>query len=528
MDPGLVDAQRPGDDPAHRPEGLLAHRRGGDIGLDRARAGDPQHRRIVARNVGHPAPPEHRAAHAGGLDEAGDADPHPAPAAVLLPVDIGRREQLGEQPLVIAAVDDPAADGPEGKGVARHQIAAPHGDAVRADAPRQRIDQAFRHQRGEAETDAAIGAGRAFVGGDGARGVVDEGNGVGAGQADQRGVRFQRRAERVRAIGAGIAAELGLDPEDPAVLVGRQRRLDHRVPGVVAALQMLQPVLGPLDGAAERARREGGDGFLGVDQHLHPEPAADIGRTHLDPRFGEAQELGDPVPQDVRHLGRREDLDRVVAPVVQSEAAAALDGRGRDPGVAEPARDDDRGGGEGIGVFIADETALEQDIAAKRLVHQRRTVFERPGGVGHRVFRLVLDIDQRGGVFGRVRVARDDRGDDLAGEADLGLGDQRPGGGAVAVPARLVHARGDGRGRGGEVGAGEDPDHAVQALSRRRVDFGNPRPRERAPEEMDVQASRRVQVVEEAAAAEDQRSQIVGSIARAQRSPPYQCSARWR
>ena len=288
------------------------------------------------------------------------------PPAIVLLVDPGGVQQLRQQPLVIAAVDDPAADGPERKRPGRHQVAAPDRDTIRADPPRERVHQALRHQGAETEPDAAIGPGRALVGRDRARGVVDEGNGVGAGKADQRGMRFERGAERVRAVGARIAPDLRLQAEDPAFLVGGERGLDHRVAGVVSALQVLQPVLGPFDGAAESARREGGDRLFGVEQHFHPEPAPDIGRPHPDLRLGQAQELRDAVPQDMRHLGRRTDFDHVVAPVVDREAAAAFDGGRRDPGVAEPARDDNRRRGEGIGVGVADEPAFEQDVAAER------------------------------------------------------------------------------------------------------------------------------------------------------------------
>ena len=333
-------------------------------------------------------------------------------------------------------------------------------------------------------------------------------------------MRFERRAQRVGAVGAGIAPELRLQAENPAVPVGRERGLDHRIAGVIAALQMLQPILGPFDRAAEPARREGGDRLLGVEQHLHPEPAADIGHPDPDPGLRQAQELGDAVPQHMRHLGGRADLGHVVAAVMNRDTAAAFDRRRRDPGMAEPARHHDRRRGEGIGVGIADEAAFEQGVAGDRLVDQRGAVRERRGDIGNRVFGLVGDIDQRGGVFRRVGIARDDSGDDLAGEADLGVGDQRPGGGAVAVPVGLVHAGGDRRGRAGEVAAEEDFDHAVRGARRAAVDAGNPCPRERTPQEIDMQASGRVEIVEEAPAAENQRPAVVGVIARAQPPPP--------
>ena len=106
----------------------------------------------------------------------------------------------------------------------------------------------------------------------------------------------------------------------------------------------------------------------------------------------------------MRHLGRRTDFRNVVAAIVNRHTAAALDGRRRDPGVAEPARHDDRRGGEGIVLGIADEAALEQGVGAERRVHLRRAVAERGFHVGDRVFGTPVDVDQRGGVFRGVGV----------------------------------------------------------------------------------------------------------------------------
>ena len=512
----------------HRLEGLLSHRRGGHIGLDRARPGDPQNRRIVARNVRHPAAAKHRAAHAGGLDETGNADPDPAPVPVLLLVDVRGFQQLREQSLVIAAVDDSAGRRPERKGTGRHEVPAPDINPVGADPAGERVDQALGDERGEAEPDAAIGAGGALVGRDGAGGVVDERDGIGSGQPDQRGVRFQRGTQRIGAVGAGVAPDLRLQPQNPAFPVGGERGLDHRVPGVVAALEMLEPILGPLDRAAQPPRGEGGDCLLGVERHLHSEPAADIGRPDPDPGLGETQEPGDSVPQDMRHLCGRPDLDHVVAAVVDREAAAALDGRRRDPGVAEAAGDDDRRVDEGIGIGIAHEAAFEKRVASERVVHEWGAVPESRGDVRHRILGRIVDGDQRSGVLRRVGIARDNGGDDLAGEADFGLGDQRPGGGAVAVPVGLVHARGDGRGDSGEVAAEKNIDDTVRGTRLGSVDAEDPRARERASQEIDMKASRRIEIVEEIAASEHQGPAVVGLGALVQRSAPYQCSARSR
>ena len=213
---------------------------------------------------------------------------------------------------------------------------------------------------------------------------------------------------------------------------------------------------------------------------------------------------------------------------MEREAAAAFDGGGGDPGMAEPARDDHRRRGEGIGVGVADEPAFEQDVAAVRFVDEGRALAKRRGGVGDRIPGFVLDIDQGSGVFRRIRIPRDDGGDDLARETHFGPGDQRPGGGAIAVPVGLVHAGGNRRCRLGEVGAGKDPDHAVHRASRRAIDTGDPRAGERASQEVDVQASRRVEIVEEISAAEYQGPAVVDCIGCTQRSAPYQCSARSR
>ena len=126
--------------------------------------------------------------------------------------------------------------------------------------------------------------------------------------------------------------------------------------------------------------------------------------------------------------------------------------------------------------------------------------------VGRRVVddrgeRVVLDVDEIGGVLGDVAIVGDDERDEIADEADLVLGER----GARAVrdvlagerEPRFVDAR-------VEVGRGE---HGVDAVEFERcggVDAHDPRPGERAAHEAGVEHARPHDVVDVGAVAGEQ------------------------
>ena len=103
-------------------------------------------------------------------------------------------------------------------------------------------------------------------------------------------------------------------------------------------------------------------------------------------------------------------------------------------------------------------SASSRLVALPVRVDERRAVGERGLEVGDDGQRLVVDLDQRGGLLGDLRRRRGDAGDDVALEAHLVLREQ---------PAVLDHAAVE---HVGHVLVGDDREHAGQRARLRRVD----------------------------------------------------------
>ena len=202
-----------------------------------------------------------------------------------------------------------------------------------------------------------------------------------------------------------------------------------------------------------------------------------------------------PVPDHVRHLGRRAQLDDVFSPVVSGECAAAFDRRRCDPGVAKGAANSVGRAGERIGSGIGNEPAVEQDVARERRMNQLRATGGGPG-IDDRLAGVVADLDQGASVLGEIGVRGDDRRDDLADETDLADRDHRPRRALIFEPVALVHPRLDGQDRIGEVRSDEDTADAGRRFRAGGLDSRDPGAGVGASQERHVQAARRHDVVD--------------------------------
>ena len=154
---------------------------------------------------------------------------------------------------------------------------------------------------------------------------------------------------------------------------------------------------------------------------------------------------------------------------------------------------------ESSGHVLGGESTLEIDVAR----HGRIDL--RGGGIGgfvnvgdHRK-RLVVDVDQLQAVLGEVLALGHHHSHRLAGEPHFVDRQHVAGVGAVAGQLDLG---GDRLHHGGEIGAGEDIDHAVEREGLARVDRGDPGVGVGAEHEGQVQrVDRRGQVVDEASLA---------------------------
>ncbi len=115
---------------------------------------------------------------------------------------------------------------------------------------------------------------------------------VGAGaDREQAGRELRRVGRRVRV--AVIGHRLDLERGHRAVLLRAQRRLHVVVAREGVGLQVLHPVLDPLDRLADDDRGRHRDDVARIDGHLPAEAAADVGRDDADLLLGEPDVPGD-------------------------------------------------------------------------------------------------------------------------------------------------------------------------------------------------------------------------------------------
>ena len=256
-------------------------------------------------------------------------------------------------------------------------------------------------------------------------------------------------------------------------------------------LHRLAPLLHPLHGAAELARQQAQRDLLGIEDGLHAEAAADVGRDHAHAALGQLEELGQQMAREMRHLRARPQRQLVLGGVPVGDAAAALEGRRALAVGAERARDHRRRPGQG-GVHVTGvEAAREEEIAGGRLVHQRRALAGggehiddgRPG--------IVVHAEPGGGVFGGVAIGGDHGRDRLAHVAHERPRQQRRARADAVAGHELVAAGGDGR-------------HALGAQRRAGVDPGETRVSVDAAHERHVQQARQLDVAHVAPAPGEQ------------------------
>ena len=205
-----------------------------------------------------------------------------------------------------------------------------------------------------------------------------------------------------------VSLDGDLDVVEPALVAVRHRLVELGAP------------LGPLDGTVELAGEQAAGDELRMRGDLVAEAAADVLRDHPQLVEPDAQRGAHHDHGEAGELVVRRDRPLADAAVVLDERAIGLE-RGRVEAVEVQLLDLDDvvGLGEG-GVEIAPLV----DVGI-RLVGAALVVQERRGGVGRRVRiddrveRLVLDLDQLGGIASSLAGLGHDRGDGVADEARL-------------------------------------------------------------------------------------------------------------
>ncbi|MCO5546661.1 hypothetical protein L7F22_000095 [Adiantum nelumboides] len=441
------------------------------------RRGAGRHRRRAVVVHGHravlaaPAP-------GGDLDVDRDADAQAhrvvvlATARLLLAqlVVAGHPQRLAQRQVVVADVVAGTGRGGVREDVGREQVAPAQLDRVDAQLGGRDVDQPLQVGGGLRASRAAEGAHRGGVGqcGDGVvaqvRDVVD------AGRHEVGGAQRERAAEA--GVGPGVPDHPHAQAGHPAV-AGQPQLV---VGDLAAAVRHRDEVLGPgLDPGQRPAQRPGGGdghgGVLGEHPGLGAEPAADVRGDHPDLvglQPGQSGELG---AEAVRHLGGDVHGEREVGGGGVRDDRVALHRDGRDALVHHPRADDDLGAVE----RVAGPPLAGGQVAALVGELQRGVVGERGLDVGDRGQRVVVDLDELGGVDGGGAALGDDQRHRLADEPhpvgrqrrarQRGVEDHQAVVGGQVEVGRGVHGEDAGRGRGlGGVDAGE------QRVRHRRAD----------------------------------------------------------
>ena len=311
-----------------------------------------------------------------------------------------------------------------------HEVAAPHLRRLHPERPRNQVDAPFHDEAGR---EAAEGTCRRE------RGLVGHGHP----DADVAG----RQVIRVREIG-GARERHDVAPVDAGAAVAGvpERTVAHRrdppvgggcdldVVGLVALLahghEVLLARLDPAHRTGQHPRHVTDQRWLPIEGRLDAERAALIARSNdANSVGGDAELIRQGKAVDVRTLGR-DPRREVAVGIPDRERAAGLERchAGAVDTKAPPHHDigcvdqllDLRGVPRLVlGVVAARERAGEHDVVVPVLVDERRVGPERGLGVDDSRKRLVLDLDQLGGVLRNVSVPRDDGRDRLAVELHL-------------------------------------------------------------------------------------------------------------
>ena len=411
-----------------------------------------------------------RGGDAACLDVGGQADAAAAPARLRFrPAAreagvVGERERRLQGLGVVARIVFEGDLGGVGEGVGRDQVAAPELGRVDAHLAGGDIDDALHHEGRFRAPGAAHRVDRRGVGVDRLDLAVDVLGGVLALQQGAVEVGRHRRGEG-REVGAHVGDGLDPEAEELAVLV----ECELGMGGVVAPMGVgdegLGAVGGPFDGTPDPLRGPDDYGFLGVDEDLRAEAAADVGRDHAQLVLGrDGHEGRQHQARHMRILAGVVEGVAVAGGVVLADRRARLDGVGDDAVVDEVEPGDVAGRGEGgVGRRPVADLPVVAGVAGHVVVHLHRALPVGAFDVDLRRQHLVVDDHGLGAVARLLLGLGDDDGDRVTDMANPLLGQRRMGrhlhvravlGGDVPAADEVADLV------AGEVGAGQHGDDA--------------------------------------------------------------------
>jgi hypothetical protein len=210
-----------------------------------------------------------------------------------------------------------------------YEVGEPDFVRLLADGPGDRVERDFQCEAHAGAPDAPIRKYSRLVGRHGPGTATVAVHLVRAGQdgAYLRG--FETGGEWVQRVGAGIDRGVAVDGEETPLAI----RVERDVVVVLAAIgvrgQLLASILQPAHGTVEMPGEPCETDFLGEQDALVAEAAADIRRDHPYRPLIDAETFGEPRPVDVGHLRRAVHLQLAEALVPLAQHGAALQGRHR-------------------------------------------------------------------------------------------------------------------------------------------------------------------------------------------------------
>ena len=441
---------------------------------------------------------------AGGLDaeRETDAEQFAALARFLAPLQqrriVGEPQRLVETALVVSRVQHRARRAGIGELVLAHQVAAPDLGHVDVEAARRHLHDALEGEVELRPAEAAIEARRHAIG-------------------HHQHILYRNVLHAVGAVRGGVhaidrgrlgCADVRAEVDDIAkaqaqqLALVRERTLDAAaaIGGRGRGRQVLEPVFGPFHRHADEAAHGRYQHHVGVHRLLDAETAARIGRRdHAQAIAGNVEAGRHQRLQHERALEVRPDRVAVRMRLEVRDHAVGFHRRRDRARVTVLVAEHPPGAGERAVRVAVLETALLGDVAARLLEQQRRVRRDRILEERDALQRLVLDLDQLQRVFGDIAVLGHHHRHRLAHVAHLV--DRAH----VEFHARLDHARNRAR-HPGDLGAGDDADHACKLLGAARVDAEDLRVRVgRAQDRRVAQTRHRFEIVDEAPAAGEQR-----------------------
>jgi len=276
--------------------------------------------------------------------------------------------------------------------------------------------------------------------------------------------------------------------------------------------EVLPAIFRPFDRTAEHQRHGRDHRLFRIERRLHAEAAADVRRDHADRFDVAAEQIGQNALPEMRRLRCRPDREHPGQRIVPCRDGAGFHRHAAAAVHPELPLDDVRGSGEGLIRIAVSHCHVAGDVV--RQIGMRRRCVRLDGFAAILDDRqgIVVDLNQRRGVLGLVAVLGDHHGDCLADEANfvrrqrvLCAHDLDDGVRHQVRDAVAAH-------RAGKVGRGQYGTNARHRLGCRRVDGLDLSVREWTADKAGVQHAGQLHIIDEAAAAGEQRPVL---------EPPY-------